>query len=165
MSYYIECTNCFYKYNTNIRHLQFWERRKSWQRKSGLTIWWRKHYAENQPLRLRYSCPPVPSLGNFAGMKVYSIISQCPFFVAPTWRILPVFFSLSNCFLMPSGVMPITSASCSLVVKGCLRISSIIRSAVVIRVLEELSWVLNAFSWVLLSLFHEVPVRWRGSCA
>ena len=43
----------------------------------------------------------------------YPIISQCPFFVSPTWRIFLIFFSLSNCF-------------------GCLRISSIIRSWVLV---------------------------------
>jgi hypothetical protein len=48
---------------------------------------------------------------------------------------------------MPSGVIPITFASCSLVVKGCLRISSIIRSAVVCRELCCISWVLDIFSY------------------
>lgn len=56
----------------DIRYLQFWERRKSWQEKLGVTGWVRACYLEKWPLRFWYFLSLVPLRGNIARRMLWN---------------------------------------------------------------------------------------------
>ena len=61
---------------------------------------------------------------------LFAIIRQQPVFLEPSRTRWPCSLSFFNCFLVPSNVIPISAASCSLVIFGFMAIISMILTAV-----------------------------------